>query len=91
VHVNKGTRLFARLTPGAPAKVHLALWASGTQHVEPNPGRPLSDTRVAVSRRAGAQARLSYRASKTGVYYLEAKLVAPRRDPVQYTLGLTRG
>jgi hypothetical protein len=25
------------------------------------------------------------------VYYLEAKLVAPVRDPVQYGLGLSRG
>jgi hypothetical protein len=34
--------------------------------------------------------RLSYRAVVTGVYYLEAKLVAPVRDPVQYRLGLSR-
>jgi hypothetical protein len=39
----------------------------------------------------GAQVRLSYRAPATGVYYLELKLVRPVRDPVQYTLALTRG
>jgi hypothetical protein len=36
------------------------------------------------------QARLAYRAGSTGVYYLEAKLVAPVRDPVRYKLGLSR-
>jgi hypothetical protein len=50
-----------------------------------------SDTRVADSRRVGAQVRLSYRAPAAGVYYLEAKLTAPVHDPVQYKLGLTRG
>jgi hypothetical protein len=90
VHLNKGTRLFARFTPGARATVLLSLWAPGTQHVELNPRRPLADSRVAQSRRVGNQVRLAYRASAAGVYYLEAKLVAPRREPVQYKLGLSR-
>jgi hypothetical protein len=90
VHLKKGARLFARLTPGTPANVRLALWAPGTQHVELIPGRPLSDTRVAQGRRVGAQVRLAYRATATGLYYLEAKLVAPVRDPVQYALALNR-
>jgi hypothetical protein len=90
VHLKQGARLFARLTPGAPSQVRLALWAPGTAHVEVIPSRKAPDTRVAQGRRAGAQVRLSYRAAATGVYYLEAKLVAPVRDPVQYTLGLSR-
>jgi hypothetical protein len=90
VHLKKGAKLFARLTPGTPAQVRLALWAPGTQHVEITPGRNATDTRVAQGRRAGAQVRLSYRAAATGIYYLEAKLVAPVRDPVQYKLGLSR-
>ncbi|HXK13435.1 MAG TPA: S8 family serine peptidase [Gaiellaceae bacterium] len=90
VPLKKGVRLFAHLTPGAPANVRLALWAPGTQHVELVPAHALSDTRVAQGRRAGGQVRLAYRAGATGVYYLEAKLVAPVRDPVQYTLGLNR-
>jgi hypothetical protein len=90
VHLKKGAQLFARLTPGSAAQVRLALWAPGTQHVEITPGRKAADTRVAQGRRAGTQVRLSYRAAATGIYYLEAKLVAPVRDPVQYKLGLSR-
>jgi hypothetical protein len=90
VHLKKGAQLFARLTPGSAAQVRLALWAPGTQHVELIPDRKSTDTRVAQGRRAGAQVRLSYRAPATGIYYLEAKLVAPVRDPVQYKLGLSR-
>jgi hypothetical protein len=69
--------------------VRLTLWAPGTQHVEPALGRP-ADTPVAQSRRAATQLRLSYRAASAGVYYLEAKLAAPVRDPVQYSLALSR-
>jgi hypothetical protein len=90
VHLKKGSHLFARLASGPPASVRLTLWAPGTQHVELIPGRAPSDTRVAQSRRVSGQARLAYRAAVTGVYYLEAKLVAPVRDPVQYKLGLSR-
>jgi hypothetical protein len=88
--LKKGSHLFARLTSGPPASVRLTLWAPGTQHVELIPGRAPSDTRVAQSRRVSGQARLAYRAAVSGVYYLEAKLVAPVRDPVQYKLGLSR-
>jgi len=91
VHLNKGMRLFAHLTPGSAATVRLTLWAPGTQHVELTLGAKAADTRVTQGRRVGAQVRLSYRAAGTGVYYLEAKLVAPVRDPVQYKLGLSRG
>jgi hypothetical protein len=45
---------------------------------------------VTQGRRVGAQVRLSYRAAAAGIYYLEAKLVAPVRDPVQYKLALSR-
>jgi subtilisin family serine protease len=88
VHVQRGTRLFARLT--TPAGVRLVLWAPGTKRVELSPGSKFVDTRVARSRRVGRQVRLAYRAARTGVYYLEAKLVAPTRDPAQYRLSLTR-
>ena len=90
VHLNKGARLFARLSPLVRASVKLALWAPGTERVEPIPGAKPMGSRVAQSQRVGLQARLSYRATTSGVYYLEAKLVAAVRDPVQYSLGLTR-
>jgi hypothetical protein len=91
VHLKKGARLFARLTPGSPAAVRLTLWAPGTEHVELAPDTRAVDTRVTQGRRVGVQVRLAYRAPGTGVYYLEAKLVAPVRDPVQYKLALSRG
>jgi subtilisin family serine protease len=85
VHLNRGTRLFARLTP-SHGTVRLSVWAPGTGHVE-----GLDNTSpVARSRRVGAQARLSYRAPLGGVYYVEAKLASPSREPVQYTLALSR-
>jgi hypothetical protein len=90
VHLKRGTRIFARLTPASTARVRLVLWAPGTQRVELTPDRKTADLRVAQGRRAGTQLRLSYRAAATGVYYLEAKLVAPVRDPLQYTLALSR-
>jgi hypothetical protein len=90
VHLKKGARVFARLTPASRATVRLALWAPGTQHVEPIPGKAQPDTRVARGQPVGIQVRLSYRAARTGIYYLEAKLVAPVRNPVQYKLGLSR-
>jgi hypothetical protein len=90
VHLKRGTRIFARLTPASTARVHLVLWAPGTQRVELTPDRKTADLRVAQGRRVGTQLRLSYRAGATGVYYLEAKLVAPVRDPLQYTLALSR-
>jgi subtilisin family serine protease len=89
VHLKQGQRLFARLT--APAAVRLDLWAPGTQRVAPVPRTAFADTRVTRSRRVGAQTRIAYRATKTGTYYLETKLVTADRDPVEYRLALTRG
>ncbi|HEY0417545.1 MAG TPA: S8 family serine peptidase [Gaiellaceae bacterium] len=85
VRLQAGQRLFARLTPGAAAAVKLALWAPGTRHVEP---LDVQDSRVTEARRAGRQLRLAYTAPVAGTYYLEAKLVSPRRDPVEYRLAV---
>jgi hypothetical protein len=87
VSLKKGQSLYARLTPAAAANVKLALWPPGTQRVE---GLDLKLSRVAQSRRVGAQARLAFRATTTGTYYLEAKLVSQARDPVRYRLALAR-
>ena len=81
VPLKQGQRLFART---APASLRLALWSPGTQRIE---SLDVS-ARLAQSRRVGAQARLSYRAPRSGTYYLAVKLVAPTRNPVAYTLGL---
>jgi hypothetical protein len=88
VHLNRGTRLFARATPEAAATLRLALWAPGTKRIEgldANLGE-----RLAQSSRVGRQSRLSARAARAGIYYLEVKLVTRPRDPVSYTLALAR-
>ena len=87
VHLNKGQRVYARLTPGTKARVELALWSPGTQRLET---LAAGSSSVAHSRRVAGQARLSYRAPAAGIYYLEAKLVGPTRDPVAYRLAVSR-
>ena len=87
IHLSAGQQLFARLTPDTRASVKLALWAPGTTRVE---GLDVRDVRLTQSRLAGRQSRLAYRARVGGIYYLEAKLVAPSHDPVQYRLALSR-
>jgi len=88
VHLRAGQRLFVRLTPEGKASVRLALWAPGARHVE----GLHADTslRVELGHQAGVQTRLAYRATSGGVYYLEAKLVSKTRDPLQYSLALSR-
>lgn len=91
VRLAKGESLFAHLTPTGPAHVRFALWPPGTSSVEPRTVRErLGTSPVAVARRIGSQLRLAYRAKVAGTYYVEAKLVAPERDPVQYRLALSR-
>lgn len=87
VTLKQGQALYARLTPEGGANVKLALWPPGTKRVE---GLDLKAVRAAQSRRVGPQARLAFRAQKTGTYYLEAKLVSQAHDPVQYRLALAR-
>jgi subtilisin family serine protease len=88
IRLRAGQRLYARLTPVVPARVPLALWRPGTQHVLGLRAR-LSD-RAAVSRLVRGQSRLSFRADTGGVYYLEAKLATQSRAVVAYRLGLSR-
>ena len=88
----KGERLFARLSPETRAAVSLTLWKPGTQHV---PGlENASDVRVTLSDRAaagvavGGQQRIGLVVPQGGVYYLEARLTAPARNPVAYQLAV---
>jgi subtilisin family serine protease len=87
VHLSKGQYVYARLTPTSAATVRLALWAPGTQRVE---SLDLTNRRVTRSHRVGSQARLAYRARVSGTFYLEAKLISPTYDPVQYRLAVSR-
>jgi subtilisin family serine protease len=89
VHLDKGRRLFARVTPATGNAVRMELWAPGTERVE---GLDAQEPRLARSKLAGRQARLAYRARKTGTYYLELKLVQKNTGlPVAYKLALARG
>lgn len=88
VRLQKGQRLYARLTPLVPARISLALWRPGTQHVLGLRARFVD--RAAVSRLAGTQSRLAFRAPVGGVYYLEAKLATQSRAVAAYRLALTR-
>jgi hypothetical protein len=91
LHLPKGAKLFARLTPAARATVRLALWPPGTEAVEPRTvGEKLATTPLTRSRPVAGQVRLAFTARAGGTYYLEAKLVSPVRDPVQYRLALSR-
>jgi hypothetical protein len=86
VRLTARQRLFARLT--GQGAVRLALWAPGTQHVEGLDVR--LEGRVSQGRRAGAQVRLAYHARRSGIYYLEVKLVSKTQDPVAYRLAVAR-
>jgi subtilisin family serine protease len=88
VHLDKGRRLFARVSPSLRGSVRMALWAPGTVRVEALAAQKL---RLAQSRLVAGQARLVYRAPTPGTYYLELKLVQKNIDPVTYRLSLTRG
>lgn len=87
VYLHTGQTLFARLTPKEAATIRVTLWAPGTRRVE---SLDATNVRLAQSHRAGGQARLAYRAKRTGTYYVEAKLFSQTREPAQYTLSLSR-
>jgi subtilisin family serine protease len=87
VTLRRGQTLYARLTPGATGKTTLALWRPGT----PRLGEATSSDLAAGDRTVGRQDRLAYRATATGTYYLEAKLLTATPDPLPYRLAVARG
>jgi subtilisin family serine protease len=88
----KGERLFARLSPATRAAVRLMLWKPGTQHVtgigNPQDVRVTLADRSATAAAVGGQQRIAFLAPVGGVYYLEARLTAPSRNPVAYQLAV---
>jgi hypothetical protein len=88
VHLNRGSRLYARVTPEGAAQISLALWAPGTTAVD---GISVdTGERLLEARRVGAQSRLAFRASVSGTYYVELKLVTKSRGSLPYRLALAR-
>jgi subtilisin family serine protease len=88
----KGERLYARLSPATTAAVKLMLWKPGTQHVagieNPQDVRVTLADRAAAAVAVGGQQRIAFSAPAGGVYYLEATLTAPTRNPVAYQLAV---
>jgi subtilisin family serine protease len=87
IHLSKGQRLYARLTPPGGVHVALTLWPPGTKRVE-SLGSPTSY--LVRSSRFARQARIAATAPASGVYYLEAKLLTESVAPVAYRLALSR-
>ena len=88
VALHAGETLYVHLTPKPSARVPVYLWQPGTKHVLGL--RAQVGNRVATSSRVGGQSRLAYRATRSGVYYVEAKLLTPARAIIGYRLSLTR-
>jgi hypothetical protein len=87
VYLQKGRKLFARVTPGLAGSMRMSVWAPGTAHVD---SLATGQLPLVQSRGVGAQARLSAKAKKTGTYYLEVKLTRKDRDPVSYSLAVAK-
>jgi subtilisin family serine protease len=88
VALHAGETLYVHLTPKPNARVPVYLWQPGTQHVLGIHAQV--GNRVAASSRVGLQSRLAYRATESGVYYLEVKLLTPARAIIGYRLSLAR-
>jgi subtilisin family serine protease len=87
VSLRTGQTLYVRLTPAGGARVDLALWAPGTKRIE---SLAAGANRLMRSRYSGGQARLAYRATRSGVFYLQAKLLSRTPMRVSYRLALSR-
>jgi hypothetical protein len=89
VYMRKGSGLYARVTPiGARSGVRMSVWAPGTQRVD---ALDIQAFRVAESRTVRSQSRVAYRATRTGIYYLELRIASPTFEPLSYRLALSRG
>ncbi len=83
----EGQRLYVRLTSTGGARVALQLWPPGTRRVE---ALDSSIGPLVHSEAGRAQARVAATATRSGVYYVEAKLLTKSPAPVVYRLALSR-
>jgi hypothetical protein len=86
ITLDKGQRLFARLSPSVAGSTSLVLWRPGTETVD-GLRVPLADE-AARARAVGTQQWLGFPVPVTGVYYLELKQIKPVRSSVTYTLAV---
>jgi hypothetical protein len=88
----KGERLYVRLSPATRAAVVLTLWKPGTQHVtgidNPQDARASLADRAAPGSAVAGQQRIAYSVPAGGVYYVEARLSEPTRNPAAYQLAI---
>lgn len=87
VYLEKGRRLYARVTPESAGTVGMSVWAPGTQRVDT---LDTQSSLLAQSRAVGGQVRVAYRATRTGTYYLELRLKGPTQNPLAYRLAVAR-
>jgi subtilisin family serine protease len=84
--LEKGQRLYVRLTPPAIDDVKLVLWRPGTQSVD-GLRVPLG-SEAAQARAVAGQERIGFVVPASGAYYVEVKCVAPSPDPFVYRLAV---
>jgi len=86
VRLLRGQKLFAVLAPNG-ADTALALWRPGTTHVDDLRSQ---DMRLRVSAGSGRVEKLSYRARRTGFYYLQVKIQTASDGIGPYTLQFAK-
>jgi len=75
IRLRRGQKLYAVLSPPSGTDTALALWKPGARHVDDLRSQDLRIRHSVRSGRRGTE-KLSYRASRTGFYYLQIKIEA---------------
>ena len=87
VRLRGGQTLYAVLSGPRNTDTALTLWKPATQHVD---DLRTQNMRLRSSSRPGFVERLSYRASRTGFYYLQVKIQVASDDSGRYTLQFAK-
>jgi hypothetical protein len=87
IRLRRGQKLFAVLSGPKDTDTALVLWKPETQHVD---DLRAQNMRLRSSTRPGFVERLSYRARRTGFYYLQVKIQVASGDAGRYTLQFAK-
>ena len=87
VHLRRGQKLYASLTPVGSSDVVLALWRPSTVSIS---DLARQDLRVRLSNRPGRRERLSFTAPDGGWYDLQVRLTEANVETVPYRLSVVR-
>jgi hypothetical protein len=85
--LRKGQRITTQLTGQVGTNVDLVLWKPGTQAVNDLRSQHL---RAAQSAKPGSTEQLAYHATRTGWYFVEAKVTSPTQAPSPYELTFSK-